>query len=128
VQCAVQPRFGQPPDPATLRADLRRAESGQLPLDRLVRAARAGSHRQPPEVRWYDGVATGAVVLEVRAADSPGLLYRIVSALAGLGADIRAARVSTLGADVVDAFYLAGCWSDLEDRTKVTDAVLQAAA
>ena len=34
------------------------------------------------------------------------MLYRITRALAELDLDIRAARVETLGANVVDAFYV----------------------
>ena len=61
---------------------------------------------------WHRAAATDAVVLELRAADSAGLLYRVTTALDEAGAQVRAARISTLGADVVDAFYLVGDWSD----------------
>src|SRR5207248_3039198 len=76
----------------------------------------------PPRVVWSHD-ATDAVVLELRATDSPGLLYRVTSALATTGARVRAARISTLGADVVDAFYLAGDF----DPQAVESAVLAAA-
>jgi [protein-PII] uridylyltransferase len=70
--------------------------------------------------------ATDAVVLEVRAADSPGLLYRIAHALEDAGADVRAARISTLGTAVVDAFYLEGTeWGDGR-RAEIEKAVLDA--
>jgi [protein-PII] uridylyltransferase len=45
-------------------------------------------------------------VVEVRAGDRPGLLYRLGRALALMGVSIRAARVVTLGAEAVDVFYL----------------------
>jgi [protein-PII] uridylyltransferase len=67
------------------------------------------------------------VVLEVRAGDSPGLLYRLARALEGVGARIRAARISTLGAEVVDAFYLEGAWDDQTERATAEKAVLAAA-
>ena len=38
--------------------------------------------------------------MEVRAADAPGLLYRVTKALADAGADVLAARVATLGIGV----------------------------
>jgi [protein-PII] uridylyltransferase len=63
-------------------------------------------------------------VLELRAADSAGLLYRVATALDDAGAEVRAARISTLGGDVVDAFYLVGAWSEEADRDRVTAAVL----
>jgi [protein-PII] uridylyltransferase len=39
---------------------------------------------------------------------------------------VRAARISTLGADVVDGFYLRGDWSDPAARAAVESAVLAA--
>ena len=48
-----------------------------------------------------------------------GLLYRVAHALEVAGADLRAARISTLGSDVVDAFYLRGDWSSPEARAGI---------
>lgn len=62
-------------------------------------------------------------MLELRAADSLGLLHRVTAALERCGADIRSALVATMGGDVVDSFYLGG---DL-DRAKVEQEVLAAA-
>jgi UTP:GlnB (protein PII) uridylyltransferase len=45
-------------------------------------------------------------VVEVRAHDAPGLLWRVGRALGECGLDVRAARVETLGAEVVDVFYV----------------------
>jgi len=45
-------------------------------------------------------------VVEVRAHDAPGLLWRVGGALGECGLDVRAARVETLGAEVVDVFYV----------------------
>jgi [protein-PII] uridylyltransferase len=39
---------------------------------------------------------------------------------------VRAARISTLGADVVDAFYLVGTGGDDAERDRVQTAVLAA--
>ena len=47
-----------------------------------------------------------ATIVEVRAADAVGLLFRIARAFAELGLDIRAARVTTMGHEVVDTFYV----------------------
>ncbi|NUO58342.1 MAG: ACT domain-containing protein, partial [Hamadaea sp.] len=105
LQCAVQPRYGTSPDRDLLAADLRRAALDQLALPaRLARRSRTPNAARPrPRVLW-----PADDLLEVRATDEPGLLYRITSTLAELGVNLRAARVSTLGADVVDAFYLIG--------------------
>lgn len=47
-----------------------------------------------------------ATVLEVRAADRPGVVYLVCAALAGLGIAVRSAHVDTLGPQAVDVFYL----------------------
>jgi len=138
VRFAVTARYGQPPDQRRLSAELRQAALGELPTDRLARmeslrhaTPARGAPRSTvsePTVTWHAGVATDAVVLELRAADSAGLLYRVTGALAGAGADVRAARLATLGGDVVDAFYLVGAWIDADERQRVEKAVLAAAS
>lgn len=110
----VAARFGTPADPKLLRADVVRALQGDLPLEQRLaererayaRPAGAGPAPPAPRVLWFDDVASDATVLELRAADSLGLLHRVTAALERCGADIRLARVATLGGDVVDAFYL----------------------
>ena len=127
AQFAVQTRYGALPDPVDLAGDLRRAALGQVP-DKVARQARAGRKADVgARVMWHHDVATDADVLELRAADAPGLLYRVSRALEEAGADVRAARISTLGGDVVDAFYLTGSWSDPTVRAEVAAAVLAAA-
>lgn len=49
-----------------------------------------------------------ATVIEVRAQDAPGLLFRIGRALEDASVRMRSAHVSTLGANAVDAFYVTG--------------------
>ncbi|WP_370375453.1 [protein-PII] uridylyltransferase [Micromonospora sp. HM5-17] len=128
VECVVQPRYGTPPDPVALAADLRRAVIGDVSLLQRLRsrvlAARGGG--SPPRVVWHRAAATDAVVLELRAADSGGLLYRVTTALDEAGAQVRAARISTLGGDVVDAFYLVGSWPGQAERDRIEAAVLAA--
>ncbi|MBU2662143.1 [protein-PII] uridylyltransferase [Actinoplanes bogorensis] len=128
VEFFTQPRYGSPYDPVALAADLRRVAAGDVSVTQRVRAramsARGGT--ASPRVVWQRDVATDAAVLELRAADSPGLLYRVATALDEAGAEVRAARISTLGGDVVDAFYLVGSWADAAERDRVTAAVLGA--
>jgi [protein-PII] uridylyltransferase len=129
VEFRVQPRYGTPPDPIALIADLRRAVSGDVSVIQRLRgralAGRGGG--AAPKVVWHREAATDAVVLELRAADAAGLLYRVTSALDEAGAQVRAARISTLGGDVVDAFYLVGSWAEDTERDRVAEAVLAAA-
>ncbi|MEU1757274.1 [protein-PII] uridylyltransferase [Micromonospora matsumotoense] len=128
VECRVQPRYGLAPDPIALSADLRRAVVGDVSVTQRLRgralAARSGG--AAPRVVWHREAATDAVLLELRAADAAGLLYRVTCALDEAGAQVRAARISTLGGDVVDAFYLVGGWPSDEQRAGVETAVLAA--
>ena len=128
VEFLTQPRYGSAADPVALAADLRRVAAGDVSVTQRLRA-RAMSGRgnaASPRVVWHREAATDAVVLELRAADSAGLLYRVATALDEAGAEVRAARISTLGGDVVDAFYLVGAWADTADRDRVATAVLSA--
>ena len=59
-----------------------------------------------PRVDLVEAASATATVVEVRAGDRPGLLYRLGRALALMGVNIRGARVVTLGAEAVDVFYL----------------------
>src|SRR4029453_11118849 len=117
-----------PAAPVAPAADLRRVAAGDVSVTQRLRA-RAMSARgnaASPRVVWHREAATDAVVLELRAADSAGLLYRVATALDDAGAEVRAARISTLGGDGVDAFYLVGAWSDADERNRVCAAVLDA--
>jgi len=57
-------------------------------------------------VLFDDDASNSATVVEVRAPDAIGLLSRVTLALAECGLDVRTAKVSTLGHEVVDAFYV----------------------
>ena len=45
-------------------------------------------------------------MLEVRAADRPGLMHAIGAALAGVGVDLRSAHVATHAGQAVDVLYV----------------------
>ena len=128
VSCRVQPRDAAGPDRQRLAADLTRALAGELDVDAALAARvrstlrpRGGTEREapPPRVVWAVDGATDAAILELRAADDAGLLYRVAHALELAGAHVRSARISTLGSDVVDAFYLVGDWSAAMERASV---------
>ncbi len=129
VECRVQPRYGLPPDPVALarrpapggrRATCRSPSGCAAGRSPAVAAARphgsSGTARRPPtRCCWSCAPPT-----------PPGLLYRVACALDEAGAQVRAARISTLGADVVDAFYLVGGWPDDATRARLEAAVLAA--
>jgi [protein-PII] uridylyltransferase len=107
----VEPEYGEPPDATLVAGDLRRMLQGRLDITgRLERRARAAAPRGPvvpaPRVTLVDDASETATVVEVRAHDAPGLLWRVGQALGECGLDVRAARVETLGAEVVDVFYV----------------------
>ncbi|MFI6448123.1 [protein-PII] uridylyltransferase [Kitasatospora sp. NPDC050543] len=109
----VAAEYGELPEAARLRADLRRALDGSLDVARKLAERDAAAPRRrgistpPPVVSVAPGGASAtATVLEVRAHDAPGLLHRIGRALDAAGVRVRTAHVSTLGADAVDAFYV----------------------
>jgi [protein-PII] uridylyltransferase len=139
IELSVQPRHGDALPPAgRLTADVAAALSGEgRPLserlaerDRAYPSRRRGLPPAPPEVRFEDR-STDSTVVEVRALDGPGVLHRVVEALVGAGLDIRTAIVSTIGADVVDSFYVRtpdGRLPDGAPRDELRDAVLKALA
>jgi [protein-PII] uridylyltransferase len=107
----VEPRYGRLPDLDTLRADVRAAYDDGLALgSRLTERERAydvvRAAAAPPRVIWDDGASYTASVVEVRAHDRVGLLYRLTRALDAAGLDVRSATVATLGAEAVDSFYV----------------------
>jgi [protein-PII] uridylyltransferase len=83
-----------------------------------------------PKVLLVDDASDTATVVEVRAHDAPGLLWRVGRALGECGLDVRAARVETLGAEAVDVFYVTDAsgqpLSDAELRRTTVSTVLAA--
>ncbi len=108
----VAREFGTPADAELIESDLRRMLDGRLDVaERLARRQRAyrprpGVSVAPPKVTMVDDASRSAAVVDVRAHDEPGLLWRIGRALGECGLDVRAARVETLGAEAVDSFYV----------------------
>ena len=89
--------------PAAATTPSRRAGSTRRLAWRRRRAPSAaaptvGSDAPRPR-RW-------PTVLEVRAADRPGVVYLVCAALARLDVAVRSAHVDTLGPQAVDVFYL----------------------
>jgi [protein-PII] uridylyltransferase len=122
----VTPEFGDPPEAQTLRADLIRALDGSLDIaGRLAKRARnrRASAAPPPSVRIIGGASERATVLEVRAHDTPGLLYSVGIALAEQGVDVTSARVHTHGAEAVDIFYLVDAGGGQLDRRRAAGLV-----
>ncbi|GGQ90328.1 bifunctional uridylyltransferase/uridylyl-removing enzyme [Streptomyces pilosus] len=108
----VAAEYGSLPQAARLRADLVRALDGSLDIAaRLAERDAAYPRRRgvvapPPRVTVAPAASRHATVIEVRAQDAPGLLFRIGRALEDAAVRVRSAHASTLGANAVDAFYV----------------------
>ncbi len=123
----VEPRFGAMPDWTLVREELRRAFADEAHLVQAL-AAREQAYAAvtaptaaAPTVHLVDDASDSATVVEVRARDALGVLHRITAALGACGLDVRTAHISSLGADVVDAFYVVG-----PDGGKIVDPALRA--
>lgn len=112
-------------DAGAIERDVNRALAGELALaSRLAdRAANERTLRRPTAAHpaqalvMFDSVGSpNATIVEVRAPDGIGVLYATTSVLAALGLDIRHAKVSTLGHEVIDTFYVVD-----SDGKKVVD-------
>ncbi|MFG2575944.1 [protein-PII] uridylyltransferase [Streptomyces sp. NPDC048481] len=110
----VAAEYGSLPQATRLRADLVRALDGSLDIaGRLAERDAAYPRRRgvvppPSRVTVAPAASRHATVIEVRAQDAPGLLFRIGQALEDEGLHVRSMHVSTLGANAVDAFYVTG--------------------
>lgn len=107
----VRPAFGDPPEATQLGEDLRRAIEGTYDVGERI-ARREADYATGPAAfaaatvdvhRAADG---RTAVVEVRAHDVSGLLYRVARAVSSADVDIYGAKVSTLGSEAVDAFFV----------------------
>jgi [protein-PII] uridylyltransferase len=97
-----------------LARDLESVCSGRVDPEALLRV-RTGSVSPwrerpspavPTEILVDDRASPGHTVVEVFAKDKPGLLYRLASALHGLGLSIALSKINTEGTRVADVFYV----------------------
>jgi [protein-PII] uridylyltransferase len=111
----VEPTLGRVPDWGRIERDLDAVLGGRLALDaRLAERAQTYGRSPPPAaggpapvtVLIDNDASAAATVVEIRAPNAVGLLYHVTKGLLACGLDIVSARVSTLGHEVVDAFYV----------------------
>jgi [protein-PII] uridylyltransferase len=110
-----QVRCSSDPDWERVERDLRGAVRQTLDIvaaleQRMRQAARLRrpTAAAPPqlEVLMSNESSTETTVIEVRAPDAVGVLYRLAATLRDVDLDIRSAKVATLGHEVVDVFYV----------------------
>jgi [protein-PII] uridylyltransferase len=101
-------------DAAVLRERLEAIVDGRVDPAARLRPGRPDD--VPPTVVVRPEASRRATVLEVRAADRPGVVHLVCAALARLEITVTSAHVDTLGPQAVDVFYLqesqAGVLSD----------------
>jgi [protein-PII] uridylyltransferase len=111
-QWTVRPSFGEPPAVEQLSGDIRRAVEGTYDVaarlaQREIDYASAPRVGHPdPSVAISNGPSGASTVVEIRAHDAPGLLYKVARAIASVDVTIVGAKVSTLGSDAVDVFFV----------------------
>ena len=108
---ATDPNVEMPSESKLLEL-LHKGIHGELDIGRKI-DERVDNYRRipgiptpPPVVSVMNDIATSATVVEVRMHDRPGVLYSVAKAISRTGVDIRAAIVSTLGAEAFDTLYV----------------------
>ena len=100
------------PEIQALRGEILRVE-GRLDVAQAIEWWRAKSRSRAkrrrvlaPVIRFDDEASGSATVVEVRAEDEPGLVYRIAATLAALGLTISFAKIATEKTQALDVFYV----------------------
>ena len=95
-------------DPAVLRQRYDAIVSGRIDATERLRPGRSTGDGAAlaPTVAVRADASARSTVLEVRAADRPGVLHLVCAALAGLGITVASAHVDTVGPQAVDVFYV----------------------
>jgi [protein-PII] uridylyltransferase len=118
---------------ATIEASLRKAVAGESDVAALVERWRTNNaprkravlaHMRKRNLRHVvcdNESARTSTLIEVQAADEPGLAYKVASVLAALGLDIVCAKIATEKSDALDVFYV----TDADGR-KLAEATMQA--
>jgi [protein-PII] uridylyltransferase len=91
-------------DARVLRERLQAVVDGRIDATNRLKPA-AGQELAPIVVVHAEASET-ATVIEVRAADRPGVVHLVCAALAAMDLTVRSAHVDTLGPQAVDVFYV----------------------
>jgi [protein-PII] uridylyltransferase len=100
--------------------------------DNVARVTRAPTRQArmfttATNVEFGDNTQDGSTVMELVAADRPGLLSKVGKAFISQGVDIQTAKIMTIGERAEDVFYVsdeAGAPLDVESKQKLRDALI----
>jgi [protein-PII] uridylyltransferase len=104
--------FDRPDKLARVASVIERTLAGRIrPMQALEQQktglpSRYDAFRVPPRVLIDNGISARHTVIEVNGRDRPGLLYEVTQVLTKADLMIHAAKISTFGERVVDAFYV----------------------
>jgi [protein-PII] uridylyltransferase len=107
-------------DAAVLRERLEAIVEGRV--DPASRLRPTSSSPLAPTVVVRPEASERATVIEVRAADRPGVVHLVCAALAHLGLTVTSAHVDTLGPQAVDVFYVQESQAGSLSDTRAADA------
>lgn len=106
----VLPLFGEAPEVDLLRSELTRVITGAVDIAVQLAAQENSQFKRTdsaaPTKVLFPEVDSNYTIIEVRAPDRTGLLYRIAATISAQHLDIFAAIVATHGATVDDVFYV----------------------
>ncbi|HXG91530.1 MAG TPA: [protein-PII] uridylyltransferase [Blastocatellia bacterium] len=93
---------------AAIEGSFNVAAAVEMQQAKAVRPIRRRKHHQPikPSVRFDSEASATNTVIEVKAEDELGLVYKIASTLAGLGLSINFAKIATEKSHALDVFYV----------------------
>ncbi|GAA5151974.1 [protein-PII] uridylyltransferase [Nocardioides marinquilinus] len=109
-------------DPAVLRERFDAVVGGRVDVTRRLAPRGRSDGALAPSVVVRPEASDHATVLEVRAADRPGVVHLVCATLAGLDVAVRSAHVDTLGPQAVDVFYLQEPAAGALSETRAADA------
>ncbi|MFM1917312.1 MAG: protein-PII uridylyltransferase [Actinomycetota bacterium] len=122
----VRPFFGEAPEARVIHDDLTKALSGDDwwfgVLSSRASLTEAALSAEPWVQIETQGVSMAR--LEIRSHDQPGLLSQVTGAITACGASVSKAVVDTLGAEVIDSFFL----TEMDGRPLTEERAEQVAA
>ena len=93
-------------------------------IDRLEKTTSKKANKEtllpspfPPSVEVYHELSLQKTIIEVKAKDQPGLLFRLAKTISQLGFDIHFARIATERSIAMDTFYIENNQAKEENRT-----------